>query len=222
MPCCCVSNIKAAFVIGIILAVFYALQIISLFKDGETFYIITGFLGLVSALILAYGAHTRNRKAMLIYIGSAILKITLFMVLALLEVVKIFNADFEEKIKEICRDKSGLVKFMQGSSLYEMCFDGAIWNGVQEGVSKDLIRTCNRVRLEYQVCSDGAWILVMITYIFFLLIIVGGVIFNIWTIIIAKNAKKVCTTKKQWNLDNRTSSVSIILFEGGQKDQSSK
>ena len=108
MPCCCVSNIKAAFVISIILAVFYALQIISLFKDGETFDIITGFLGLVSALILAYGAHTRNSKAMLIYIGSAILKITLFMVLALLDGVKIFNEDFEEKIKKNCRDKSGL------------------------------------------------------------------------------------------------------------------
>ena len=47
---------------------------------GQIFSIITGFLGLVSASILAYGAHTRNAKAMLIYIGSAILIIISFII----------------------------------------------------------------------------------------------------------------------------------------------
>jgi len=196
MPCCCASNIKAAFVIGIILAVFYALQIISLIKDGENFDIITGFLGLVSGSILAYGAHTCNSNAMLIYIGSAILKITLFVVLNLIAVVKTFNeGGFEVKIKEKCRDKSGLSKFIQGSSLDEMCLDGAIWNSIQKGGPKDIIRHCNRFRQEYQVCSDDARRGLMTALIF----TVGVVIFYIWTIIIAKNAKKVCTTEKLIN-----------------------
>ena len=77
MPCCCASNIKAAFVIGIVLAVLYTLSIAISFHITKIFSIITGFLGLVSASILAYGAHTRNSKAMLIYTGSAILIIIL-------------------------------------------------------------------------------------------------------------------------------------------------
>ena len=76
--CCCASNIKAAFVIGIVLAVLYTLNIAISFYNTEIFSIITGFLGLVSASILAYGAHTRNAKAMLIYIGSATLIIIFF------------------------------------------------------------------------------------------------------------------------------------------------
>ena len=80
MPCCCASNIKAAFVIGIVLAVLYTLNIAISIYDTHFFGIITGFLGLVSASILAYGAHTRNAKAMLIYIGSAILIIISFII----------------------------------------------------------------------------------------------------------------------------------------------
>ena len=79
--CCCASNIKAAFVIGIVLAVLYTLNIAISFYNGIVdgiFSIFTGFLGLVSASILAYGAHTRNAKAMLIYIGSATLIIIFF------------------------------------------------------------------------------------------------------------------------------------------------
>ena len=122
-----------------------------------------------------------------------------------------------KKLKKIVVTNPVSFKFMQGSSLYEMCLDGAIWNGIQEGVSKDFMRICNRVRREYQVCSDGARKGHMTTLIFFILIIFGVAIFYIWTIIIAKNAKKVCTTKKQWNVNNKTSSISIILFEEGQK-----
>ena len=80
MPCCCASHIKAAFVIGIVLAVLYTLNIAISIYDTHFFGIITGFLGLVSASILAYGAHTRNAKAMLIYIGSAILIIISFII----------------------------------------------------------------------------------------------------------------------------------------------
>ena len=77
MPYFCASNIKDAFVIGIILAFLNALDIIYYFAIRDIFKFISGFLGLVSASILAYGAHTRNSKAMLIYTGSAILIIIL-------------------------------------------------------------------------------------------------------------------------------------------------
>ena len=87
MPCCCASNIKAAFVIGIVLAVLYALDILFLFKYGNIFSIVTGFLGVASASILAYGAHTRNSNAMLIYIGSTIIMIILFIVMIIIGVV---------------------------------------------------------------------------------------------------------------------------------------
>ena len=124
--CCCASNIKAAFVIGIVLAVLYTLNIAISFYNGIVdgiFSIFTGFLGLVSASILAYGAHTRNAKAMLIYIGSAILIIILFIVETVLGI-------------------------MQG---------GAVGKGI---------------------------------VVFAVVYAVGVIIFDIWTIIVAKNAKK--------------------------------
>ena len=115
MPCCCASNIKAALIIGIVLAVFYTLDIICGFKLGENFEI-TEFLSLVSASILAYGAHSRNSKAMSIYIGSAIFMIVGKIVTALREVVKTFNG---EKTKELCGDHSldHIVKFIQGMAI---------------------------------------------------------------------------------------------------------
>ena len=80
MPYLCSSNIKDAFVIGIILAFLNALDIIYYFARRDIFKLISGVLGLVSASILAYGAHTHNNKAMLIYTGSAILIIILTIV----------------------------------------------------------------------------------------------------------------------------------------------
>ena len=77
MPYLCSSNIKDAFVIGIILAFLNALDIMYYFARRDIFKLISGVLGLVSASILAYGAHTHNSKAMLIYTGSAILIIIL-------------------------------------------------------------------------------------------------------------------------------------------------
>ena len=67
MPCCCASNIKAAFFIGISLAVLGSLGTYMSFRDGETINVILGVLNFVNASFLAYGAHTRNAKAMLIY-----------------------------------------------------------------------------------------------------------------------------------------------------------
>lgn len=210
MPCCCASNIKAALVIGIVLAVFYALEIICGFKLGK-FFEITKFLSLVSASILAYGAHSRISKAMSIYIGSAILMIVSYIVVAMREVVKTFNG---EKTKELCGDHSldHIVKFIQGYSLDEMCLDGPIWYQLtqpttlsyrdkffqdpSEDPSNDLDKICTNYRRKYQICSDG----MVYSLIFVILLIVGVVIFYIWTIIIAKNAKKEIEDKQGFHL----------------------
>ena len=154
MPCCCASNIKAAFVIGIVLAVLYTLQIAILFYDTNIFGIITGFLGLVSASILAYGAHTRNAKAMLIYIGSAILIIILFIVDIVLGIVEV----------EACND-----------------FQGTDQTDIIDWGTNNQFDTNG-----YHICSIGAGGAV----VFLVVYAVGVIIFDIWTIIVAKNAKK--------------------------------
>ena len=159
MPCCCASNIKAAFVIGIVLAVLYTLSIAISFYDTKIFSIITGFLGLVSASILAYGAHTRNAKAMLIYIGSAILIIILFIVETALEIVEV----------QACND-------FQGTNQTDIIDWG----------------TNNQTDTNY-ICSIAAGADGVVgkgIVIFAVVYAVGVIIFDIWTIIVAKNAKK--------------------------------
>merc|ERR1711971_234568 len=145
MPCCCASNIKAAFVIGIVLAVLYALNVAISFYGTNIFSIITGVLGLVTASILAYGAHTRNAKAMLIYIGSAILIIILFIVETVLGIVEV----------EACND-------FQGTNQTHIC---SIAAGAGGAVGRGIV-------------------------VFAVVYAVGVIIFDIWTIIVAKNAKK--------------------------------
>ena len=84
---CCTSYIKAAFVNSIILAVLYTLEIIGSLYFWFTLNIIAGYLGLVSASILFYGAHTRNSKAIQIYKISGILMIIFRIVETILEIV---------------------------------------------------------------------------------------------------------------------------------------
>merc|ERR1711971_498649 len=150
MPCCCASNIKAAFVIGIVLAVLYALNVAISFYGTNIFSIITGVLGLVTASILAYGAHTRNAKAMLIYIGSAILIIILFIVETVLGIVEV----------EACNDFQGTNQ--TDTNDYHIC---SIAAGAGGAVGKGIV-------------------------VFAVVYAVGVIIFDIWTIIVAKNAKK--------------------------------
>merc|ERR1712172_368081 len=152
MPCCCASNIKAAFVIGIVLAVLYALNIAISFYDTIYIYgIITGVLGLVSTSILAYGAHTRNAKAMLIYIGSAILLIILFIVETVLQIVAV----------QACNDFQGTNQ--NDTNIHDhICSIAAVADGA---VGKGIV-------------------------VFAVVYAVGVIIFDIWTIIVAKNAKK--------------------------------
>ena len=128
MPYCCASNVKAAFVNSIILAVLYIMAIVGLFYFWITFniiLIITGFLGLVSASILAYGAHTGNSKAVQIYKVSAILMIILFIVETILVIVTLpdFRRSMEylawELGKKKCKDFQGTNLF---SSNHQGCF----------------------------------------------------------------------------------------------------
>ena len=157
MPYCCASNVKAAFVIGVILAVSMAIDTIYYFTIGDIFQIISGFVGLMSASVLVYGAHTRNSKAMLIYMGSAILVIILSIVGSVIGIVKFLGeapgAENLSKIaKEACKTYSGTNK--------------------------------------YQVCLDAAEVGGMVGVVFGSLIAVGFVVFLIWAIFVAKNAKK--------------------------------
>ena len=185
MPTLYASNIKAAFILGIILAVLSLFDIILLVFSGtlyknpkifpwtlagygvSTFEIITGVLVIVSALILIYGAYTRNSKAMQIYMGSAILVIILMIVATVLLikvfcVVNEFENDMSKKVKEACKDPSA--QNHPSFSDYQGCLDFGM------GLYKSNKET--------------------VAGIFGILISVGVIIFDIWTVIVAKNAKK--------------------------------
>jgi hypothetical protein len=185
MPTLYASNIKAAFILGIILAVLSLVDIILLVSSGtlyknpkifpwtlagygvSTFEIITGVLVIVSALILIYGAYTRNSKAMQIYMGSAILAIILMIVATVLMikvfcVVNEFNNDMFKELKKACKDPSA--QNHPSFSYYQGCLDFGM--GLYKGNKETILG------------------------IFGILITVGVIIFDIWTVIVAKNAKK--------------------------------
>ena len=185
IPTLYASNIKAAFILGIILAVLSLIDIILLFFSGtlyknpkifpwtlagyggSTFEIITEFLVIVSALFLIYGAHTRNSKAMQIYMGSAILVIILMIVATVLLLAEFyflneFNNDMSKKLKEACKDPRA--QNHPNISGYQGCLDFGM--GLYKETNKET------------------------AFIFGILITVGVIIFDIWTVIVAKNAKK--------------------------------
>ena len=126
----------------------------------STFDMIIGFLGLVSAFILAFGAHTRNGKAMLIYMGLAIIIIILFIVGAVLGIIKLFSGDdnLSKLVEEACND-------FRGTNKYQVCLNTA------------------------GAAGTGSIIAVV-------LISVGVIVFDIWTIFVAKNAKKEIKAEK--------------------------
>ena len=117
MPYCCASNVKAAFVNSIILAVLYTLEIIGSLYFWFTLNIIAGYLGLVSASILFYGAHTRNSKAIQIYKISGILMIIFRIVETILEIVTL--PDFRLLAEEKCKD------LVYGTNDHHVCFNAA-------------------------------------------------------------------------------------------------
>ena len=115
----------------------------------------------MSASILAYGAHTRNAKAMLIYIGSAILIIILFIVETALQIVAV----------QACNDFQGTNQ----TDIFDWCTNQ------------------NDTNIHDNICSiaagaDGA--VGKGVVVFAVVYAVGVIIFDIWTIIVAKNANK--------------------------------
>jgi len=128
---------------------------------GDIFSIVSGLLGVASALILAYGGFTRNSKAMQIYIYSTIFLILLFIGGAIWAVVEVANAK-EELINETCNE-------YRGTSNYQVCL--------------------NAVNNEFDKIGP-------IGLIFVVVIAVATILFDIWTIFVAKNAKKEIEAEK--------------------------
>ena len=92
-PCCCESNVKAAFVLGIIFIVLCILNCFNQNEDGEYLYNIIG--GIVGALInglLVYGAHTRNSTAILVWMVLAIIECICLCVITVLFVIAVAYA----------------------------------------------------------------------------------------------------------------------------------
>ena len=87
MPCCCATNVKAAFVLGIVLAV---LSLIGCFngRDG----IINGIIAAIIHCILIFGAHTRNRTAILVWMVLTILSCIGYAILTIFAVIAIAHA----------------------------------------------------------------------------------------------------------------------------------
>jgi hypothetical protein len=87
MPCCCATNVKAAFVLGIVLAV---LSLIGCGNGSNG--IINGIIGVIIHCILIFGAHTRNSTAILVWMVLAILSCIGYAILAIFGVIAIAHA----------------------------------------------------------------------------------------------------------------------------------
>ena len=87
MPCCCATNVKAAFVLGIVLAV---LSLIGCGNGSNG--IINGIIGVIIHCVLIFGAHTRNSTAILVWMVLAILSSIGYAILAVLGVIAIAHA----------------------------------------------------------------------------------------------------------------------------------
>ena len=178
MPCCCSSNIKAAKILGIILAVICGLGIVWDFtkiskgiSNEVIFSLITGFLGLASASILAYGGFTRNSKAMQIYIYSTIFMIILFIAGAVWGVVEFFNLSNSVNLSQLQEQANQRTcNQYRGTSNYQVCLDL-----VDDQFDKidEALETAGPIGL-------------IVIVVFAVLCI----LFDIWTIFVAKNAKK--------------------------------
>ena len=175
MPCCCASNIKAAKILGIILAVIYGLGIVWDFRkiskgisNEVIFSLITGFLGLASTSILAYGGFTRNSKAMQIYIYSTIFMIILFIAGAVWGIVEFFNLGNSDEFASVKKEAiNEACSFYRGTSDHQFCLDTV------NNTINDVVKTAGSTTLVIGV-----------------VIAVLSILFDIWTIFVAKNAKK--------------------------------
>ena len=82
MPCCCATNVKAAFVLGIVLAV---LSLIGCGNGSNG--TINGIIGVIIHCVLIFGAHTRNSTAILVWMVLAILSCIGYAILVVLGVI---------------------------------------------------------------------------------------------------------------------------------------
>jgi len=87
MPCCCATYVKAAFVLGIVLA------ILSLVGCGNgSNGIINAIISVIIHCVLIFGAHTRNSTAILVWMVLAILSCIAYAILTILGVLVIAHA----------------------------------------------------------------------------------------------------------------------------------
>ena len=85
MLCCCATNVEAAFVLGIVLAVLNGLSCFN--EDPEV--IANGIIGAVIHCTLIFGAHKRNSTAILVWMVLAILSCIGLAIIAILGIIGI-------------------------------------------------------------------------------------------------------------------------------------
>ena len=88
MPCCCATNVEAAFILGFVLAVLSGLSCFNMVAGA----IVNGIIGAVIHCILIFGAHTRNSTAILVWMVLAILSCIGYVILVVLGVIAIADA----------------------------------------------------------------------------------------------------------------------------------
>ena len=88
MPCCCATNVEAAFILGFVLAVLSGLSCFNQVAGA----IANGIIGAVIHCILIFGAHTRNSTAILVWMVLAILSCIGYVILVVLGVIAIADA----------------------------------------------------------------------------------------------------------------------------------
>ena len=88
MCCCCATNVKAAFILGIVLAVLSFLACVGKMQGVIASGIISGLIH----CILVFGAHTRNSTAILVWMVLAILSCIGYVILVVLGVIAIADA----------------------------------------------------------------------------------------------------------------------------------
>ena len=127
----------------------------------------------MNASFLTYGAHTCNDNAMLIYIGSAILSIIVLIIETVLGIGEGFLV-FKNR-ENISKIKKKACEEFQGTNNYQDCLKTG----------------------DYVLKAGGAAGLV-----FIIVIAVGVIIFDIWTIIVAKNAEKEIEAEQSTPVEN--------------------
>ena len=143
MPCCCATYVQAAKVIGIIFVVLNLLLVVAQLatgygdNDDKYITIVSGIVGALISGILVYGAQTRNRTAILIW-----------MILTIIE-----------SIGDVIIATYDVSKFAKGHAKF------------------------NGIKIENRYEGNAMIVILILTY-------VGLILFNIWTLIVAKNARR--------------------------------